>query len=296
MDFHQLRTFVAVAREGSITRASERLYLSQPAVSAHIKAIEDTLGLTLFDRTSRGMSLTSDGQKLLLKAEQTLVAHRDLIDEASRIKGQLTGRLHIGAGSSMSMDAVGLLMMNLSRRFPDVEVTLQHGTSPEILAGLRSGALDAGFYNEAGEPEGDLDCHDVAEFSIYLAAAPGLVPDCDKTDWQALGELPWIFPTGGTCCGVAAENVFRRHQFRPRRIISIDRESITLTLVTGGIGLGLLHATTALEAQGRGEVELITEVQSAVRVLFASLSSRKQDPLISALRMILQEPANTPVS
>ena len=91
MEIHQLKTFVAVAREGSITRASERLYLSQPAVSAHIKAIEDTLGLTLFARTPRGMALTGDGERLLAKAEQTLGAHRELVEEATRIKGRSRG-------------------------------------------------------------------------------------------------------------------------------------------------------------------------------------------------------------
>ena len=58
MDIYQLRTFVTVARERSITRSSEVLHLSQPAVSAHIKALEDTLGLALFERTPRGKSLT----------------------------------------------------------------------------------------------------------------------------------------------------------------------------------------------------------------------------------------------
>ncbi|WP_202901423.1 LysR family transcriptional regulator [Nitratireductor aquibiodomus] len=65
MDIQQLRTFVAVAREGSITRASERIHLSQPAVSAHIKAMEETLGLSLFERTPRGMILTGDGERCL---------------------------------------------------------------------------------------------------------------------------------------------------------------------------------------------------------------------------------------
>lgn len=90
MDLHQLKTFVAVAREGSITRASGLLHLSQPAVSAHIKAMEDTLGLSLFERTPRGMSLTPDGQRLLAKAEQTLAAHQELMAEATRTKGELT--------------------------------------------------------------------------------------------------------------------------------------------------------------------------------------------------------------
>ena len=102
MEIHQLKTFVAVAREGSITRASERLYLSQPAVSAHIKAIEETLGLTLFERTPRGMSVTGDGQRLLVKAELALAAHRKLIGEATRLKGRLTGRLRLGAAGDSS--------------------------------------------------------------------------------------------------------------------------------------------------------------------------------------------------
>src|SRR5207237_3000722 len=95
MDIYQLKTFVAVAREGSITRASEVLHLSQPAVSAHIKAIEDALGLALFERTPRGMSLTHDGQRLLAKAEQALAVHQELMDEATRIKGHLTGTLRL---------------------------------------------------------------------------------------------------------------------------------------------------------------------------------------------------------
>lgn len=66
MDIYQLRTFVVVAREGSVTRASDVLHLSQPAVSAHIKAMEDGLGLSLFERTPRGMSLTQDGQRQLV--------------------------------------------------------------------------------------------------------------------------------------------------------------------------------------------------------------------------------------
>lgn len=133
MDIHQLKTFVAVAREKSITRASEVLHLSQPAVSAHIKAIEDTLGLTLFARTPKGMALTPDGERLLPKAEQTIAAHRALLDEASRTTGRLIGKLRLGASTSTSHEAVGKLLTELSARHPEVEVTLEHRTSSEML-------------------------------------------------------------------------------------------------------------------------------------------------------------------
>ena len=290
MDIHQLRTFVAVAREGSVTRASERLALSQPAVSAHIKAIEDTLGLTLFERTARGMSLTADGQRLLAKAEQTLNAHQELMSEATRIKGRLAGTLRLGSSSNSSTEILARLLMTLAERCPEVEVVLRHGTSTEVLAGLRNGSLDAGFYNEAGEPAAELATVDVARFGIYLAAAPGLVTTSQPLDWQSLAALPWICPSSGTCCGQAAENLFQRQQIRPKRMINIDRESVTRTLIAGGVGVGLLHAETAKLAHESGEVELVCEAQARVRVLFAQLAGRAQDPLLSTVSAIVSGP------
>jgi DNA-binding transcriptional LysR family regulator len=287
MEIHQLKTFVAVAREGSITRASERLHLSQPAVSAHIKAIEDTLGLTLFERTPRGMSLTGDGIRLFAKAEQTLAAHRELLEEASRIKGSLTGKLRLGTASNASPEALGHLLTALSERFPDVEVALQHGTSLELLNGLRNGSLDAGFYNEAGESDAALTTLEVGCFDIYLVAPPRLVPISEALDWKTLAELSWIGPTSGSCCGQAAENLFKLHQFRPKRIINIDRESVTRTLIAGGVGVGLLHAEAARQAQLGGEAEIVCTAQRGVRVLFAHLAARGQDPLLSAVGAII---------
>ena len=169
MDLHQLKTFVVVAREGSITRASELLHLSQPAASAHIKAIEDALDVVLFERTPRGMSLTADGKRLLAKAEQTLGAHQALIDEATRLKGRLAGKLRIGAGSNSNHEAVGRLLTSLSETCPEVEVALEHGTSRDIVTGLRDGRLDAGFYNEAGEPDADLVAIEASRFNANVA-------------------------------------------------------------------------------------------------------------------------------
>jgi DNA-binding transcriptional LysR family regulator len=301
LEIHQLKTFIVVAREGSITRASERLCLSQPAVSAHIKAIEDTLGLALFERTPRGMSLTGDGQRLLAKAEQTLEAHRELLEEATRLKakGSLTGKLRLGTTSNASSEALGRLLTALAERCPEVEVALQHGTSLDTLNALRSGALDAAFYNEAGEPGADLTTMTVATFSIFLAAPPGLVAVSRPLDWEALAALPWITPTAGTCCGQAAENLFKLHRIRPGRIINIDRESVTRTLIAGSVGVGLLHADTARAAELGGEVELLCEAQKLVRVLFAQLAGRAQDPLLSAVSSIVRaayavEPPDVP--
>lgn len=291
MDLYQLKTFVAVAREGSITRAAEVVHLSQPAVSAHIKAIEDALGLSLFDRTSKGMVLTREGQRLLSRAEHTLAAHQELLDEAARSRGQLAGKLRLGAGSNSNNEAIGQLLTTFSERYPDVEVTLKHGTSAEILAGLRSGALDAGFYNEAAEPDPDLATLEVSKFKIFVAAARGQVDPSRPLDWKALAELPWIYPPASACCGRTAEALFKAHQVRPARIISVDRQALTRTLVSSGLGVGLLHADAAEEARRAGELDLLFESKTFVHVLFVHLAARAQDPLLAAAAAIVRRPA-----
>jgi DNA-binding transcriptional LysR family regulator len=289
VDLHQLKTFVAVAREGSITRASERIHLSQPAVSAHIKGLEDALGLPLFERTARGMSLTSAGQRLLLRAEQTLSAHRELLDEATRMKGRLTGKLRLGAGSNSDNEAIGRLLTTLSERCPEVEVALKHGTSLEVLTGIRNGSLDAGFYNEPGEAESDLVTLHVSRFGIYVVAPPGLVDRSAPLDWEELARHSWVYPTSSACCGRTAEALFKTHRVQPKRVISVDREDMTRTLVASGIGVGLLHAGTAKRAEARSEVDVVFDSQAVVRVLFAHLATRAEDPLLGTARSILRE-------
>jgi len=81
--------------------------------------------------------------------------------------------------------------------------------------------------------------------------------------------------------------MFKAHHVRPKRIISVDRESVTRTLIAGGLGIGLLHAGTAHEARARGEVELLFESPTVTRVLFAYLASRAQDPLLEAAASIM---------
>lgn len=288
MDTYQLRTFVVVARERSITRASELLHLSQPAVSAHIKALEETLGLTLFDRTPRGMSLTREGQRLLAKAEQTLAAQQELMDEASRIKGQPTGPLRLGVGGEAHNPALGILLARLSEQHPAVEVVLKHGASLDVLTGLRNGSLDAGFYNEAGDPDPALATLEVSQFGIHLVAPRGAGVKRAPLDWKALEDLPWIYPTASACCGRAAEGLFASHQIRPRQILSVDREEVTRTLIARGTGVGLLHADTSKAAQARGEVEFLCETPTRVRVLFAQVAGRAQDPLLVAATAIVR--------
>ncbi|MDO8346241.1 MAG: LysR family transcriptional regulator [Cellvibrio sp.] len=289
MEIYQLKTFVTIAREGSITRASELLFLSQPAVSAHIKTIEDEIGFLLFERTPRGMSLTDKGASLLIKAEQLLALHRELIHEARQLKGKAGGKIRLGSNRTPSALLLGKLLTRLAESFPDIDVLLEYGSSAEIESAVHSGALDAGFFADSGGDSAELMKLVVDKFGVYLAAPPGWVNPTESIDWQQLASMPWICPATNSCCGQVAEHLFEREGFRPHKQISVDHEKVTRTLIAGGVGLGFLHADTAEDAQSKGEVVLLGDVQQEVNVFFGVLGDREQEPLINSVLSVVRE-------
>lgn len=290
LDSHQLETFVAVARSGSITRASEGLRLSQPAVSAQIKALEETLGLQLFQRTARGMRLTDQGRRLLAKAEEALSAQRGVLDEAMRIRGGLSGRLVLGIGANSRTERLGRWVGLLSSRCPAVDINLRHGNSDEVVRGIRDGSLDGGFFNAEMQPPEDMSVIRVSSFSLWLVAPSGMPKSTAGP--SNLANLTWIGPEPESCCGRAAERLFKLYGSRPRQIIRVDREDTTRMLVSAGIGIGLLHDYTAVEAEKCGEVQVLHEVHSSLPIVFAHLRRRVGEPLLDATTSIVRELAS----
>ena len=288
MDLNQLKTFLTVAREGGITRASARLNLSQPAVSAHIKQMEDTLGLPLFERVSRGMQLTHEGQRLATEAERVVAAYTRFLDQAAKLKGHIRGVFRLGVGSNACASALEHLLTFLANDYPGVEVAVQHAGSADIVDGIINGCLDGGFYHNVSASENGLTALEVAHFSTYLAAPTGMVDCTTALDWRALETLPWICPASNTCCGHAASTLFKTHGLHPDRVISIDSESVTCNLIEAGVGLGMLHDTTAERVKASGKIDILCQVQDRVSVVFGYQADRAGNPLIQAVQGLLQ--------
>ena len=290
MELYQLKIFVTVAKTGAVTKASEQLYLSQPAVSAQIKALEEELGLALFERTVRGMSLTPHGVVMLEQAQQLLARQRDMLDEARRLRGGISGRLRLGSNRGPSAQLLGKLLTQLSEAAPELEVSLEFGSPAEIAAAISEGRLDAGFYTEFEQRE-LLHSQRVDSFGIQLAASPQLLPAAFRTEpalnWQWLALLPWISAPAGSCCGRAAETLFTQQQFRPAKLIQADQEHLIRALISGGVGIGLLHSPTARDAVAKGEVVLLGPVLQEVQLLFGCLQSRQQEPLMQLVMRLI---------
>ena len=146
MELYQLRTFAAVADEGHLTRASERLHLSQPAVSGHVKALEGELGVRLFERASTGMQLTAAGAELLERARVVLSAADDVKRAAKQMQGDIAGLLRVGTVADPESNRLGELLALARDTHPRLKLELHHAMSGAALAGVQSGELDASFF------------------------------------------------------------------------------------------------------------------------------------------------------
>ena len=118
MEIYQLRAFATAARLGSLTRTAEALHLTQPAITAQIKALEEDLGVSLFDRRPGGIALTRAGELLLQDAEQILTAAGHLQGKARELQGEVTGELVLGTLADPETLRLGSLLSALAEKLP----------------------------------------------------------------------------------------------------------------------------------------------------------------------------------
>jgi DNA-binding transcriptional LysR family regulator len=144
MELRQLETFVAVAEEGSFTRAARRLNVVQSAVSAAVRTLERELDSALFERTTHRVALTDAGAALLPEARRTLAAAAAAREAVDEVRGGLRGTVTFGTMQAQAMRALTLaeLIAAFGEQHPDVEVRLRQAGSLEMAAAVRDGRLD----------------------------------------------------------------------------------------------------------------------------------------------------------
>jgi len=150
-DFRTIRAFLTVAREGHVTRAAEKLYLTQPAVTLQLKRLARDSGLTLFRRTAFGVELTREGALLASKAEQVMAALVDFDRTAGHLANRLRGTLRIGTIIDPEFTRLGAFLRALLDGGSGVETTLRHGMSGDVIERLRDNQIDVGFVLGDGE-------------------------------------------------------------------------------------------------------------------------------------------------
>jgi DNA-binding transcriptional LysR family regulator len=299
-DPQTLRAFVAVARQGNVSRAAERLHLSQPAVSLQLKGLAANTGLVLFTRTPQGLTLTRDGAALLPQAEKALVALADFAQAAQGLHRTVRGTLRIGTILDPAFTRLGAFLKELMEAAPQIDTELRHGMSGEVLAQLIRGDLDVGFYlgtpekneeNRVFAQEGrsqaaiDFEVRALTRFTYRVIAPAGWGPQVQGRDWKALAALPWLATPPASAHHRLLSRVFGPGSLTglaPRRVALVDQEASMLDLVKSGVCLSLARDSIAIrESQAHGLV-VADRVSLDCVLSFICLKSRVTEPVVAS--------------
>jgi DNA-binding transcriptional LysR family regulator len=173
VELRTLQYFVAVAEEGSFTRAAARCHVVQPAISQQIHGLERELGEPLFDRLARRVRLTAGGQALLPYARDCLAVAGQAAEEFAARAGLLRGELRLGAGSGAQATPLPAVIAAYTRRYPGVRVTLAEGATGLQLDRLLDGRLDAAVITGPRALPAGIRARGIRQDRVMAAVAAG---------------------------------------------------------------------------------------------------------------------------
>ncbi len=284
LNLHHLRLFRAVATEGKLTGAAERLNLSQSALSAQIKALEDNLGHALFERRGRGLVLTEAGRIALDHAEAIFRTAEDLT-ATLRDTGRIRRALRVGALATLSRNFQMQFLRPLIGR-PDVEVVLRSGSQAELLKGLAELALDVVLTNAAPARDAASSwlIHPLDEQPVSLIGTPARVGQHPRSLEDLLATEPLILPTAETGLRAAFDALAARLGIELTIAAEADDMAMIRLLAREDAGLAIIPPIVVRDELRTGLlVEAATLDGIGESFLAVTLQRRFPNPLLAGL-------------
>ncbi len=171
MDFHQLKVFVEVVRQKSFSRAAESIFLSQPTVSAHIKALESEIGAPLLDRSQRELALTEAGKILFRYAQQLLGCKEEALAAIQEKNHIIKGHLEIAASSVPGTYYLPGVLSSFSEIYPEVTFSVLMRDTRQVIESVRDFTYDLGMVGETGHLEDLSQCR-LVEDELIMVTPP----------------------------------------------------------------------------------------------------------------------------
>lgn len=242
MDLRQLRYLVALAEEGSFTRAAASEHIAQPAVSQQIRRLEAELGLALVERTTRRVSLTEAGELLVVRARRIMAELEAAEIELQALRGMRGGHVTIGAMHTMGPVDLSLALALFSERHPDVQLTVREQSSEEMAEMLRVDELDLAFLSvtERVESHG-LGLHQlVSEELVVLLPPQHRLAKRRQIRMAELAAEPFVSFREGARLRELLISAGHQAGFEPRVTLESNESQRVRRLVSRGLGVAIL--------------------------------------------------------
>lgn len=284
INFNHLRAFYAVAREKSFTKAADLLCIGQPTVTTQVKALEDLYQRQLLFRGSTGVTLTPEGEALLVIARQIFSLETRAHALLSTELHEVAGNLHVG---SVGPFFVMKLLASYSDRYPLMRVTLESGNSDQIFRSLLAYEVDVAIIgSDYGDPR--LDVIELGEHEVVVILpvdhpwAKRSQIMVDELDGQRM-----IYREQGSMTRRAFEEVLALRGVRPTVVMELARDSV-IEATAAGLGLGILSKSEFVSDPRLACLSLLGE-RPVTRAFIACLKERRSIPPIDAFMVMAQE-------
>jgi len=277
MEFKDLEIFQMVAGKGSITEAAKELSYVQSNITSRIQKLESEMTTPLFNRHSRGMTLTPEGKTLLVYCEKIL----SLTNEMKKVvqsKTEPAGQLNIG--SVETVIKLPSILSSYNKKYKNVDLSLVTGVTEQLKKDVLNHHLDGAFVTQI-KAHPDLVSHDVYQEELVL------ISDHKKTSFEALKEEPVLCFSEGCGYRERLERWFKDQNLTPHKVMEFGTLETILGSVAMGLGIAFVpkSAVSHLEEKGRIQCHYLPEKYSKVNTVFIR---RKDAYLTSSLEKFIE--------
>lgn len=292
LNYHHLLYFYTVAREGSVTRASEVLRLAQPTLSGQIRKLEESLDEKLFERRGRNLVPTEVGQMVYRYAEEIFSLGNEMLDTLRGRPSARAPRLHVGIADAVPKLVSHRLFETLLDREDPVQLVLHEGKTDDLMAALATQAFDVVITDAPLGPHLRVRAfnHLLGECGIGFFAVAELADRHRRRFPEALDGAPMLLPTDNTALRRSLDQWFDRLGVRPHVVAEV--EDTALLKVFGQHGSGIFPAPSIMSREVRKQygVRALGTTEEVRESFYAiTVERRIQHPAVAAIREAARE-------
>ena len=291
LTFHQLRLLLAVSRLGSVTRAAQRLHLTQPTLSAQLRQLAEQVGLPLFERVGRKLHLTAAGHAVLDTAQRVEQELESLDETLAELRGDVVGRLQLAVVSTAET-FIPRLLGDFRRERPAVEVSLVVLNRDAVIRRLADNRDDLYIMSRPPQAPPVVATPFLSNPLVVVAAADHPLAGHESLPIEALADEEFVLREPGSGTRQAAEQFFAAHGLALRPRLELGSNEAVKQAVAGGLGLSLLSAHALAHAVDEGIAVLRVEgtpLPTQWQVVYPA--GKRLSPLAGAFLAFLRERA-----
>src|SRR5947209_115778 len=257
MDFDQLETFLEVARHNSFSRAAEKCFRTQPAISSQIRALEEEVGAKLFDRSGGKVSITAAGKLFQKYAEEMLEGKRRIIAAVAEIERVPRGEIVVGANEATCLHVLPEVFAEFKKQYPSVAVSINRVERAKILESVIDNSVDFGIVSM---PVNDarLTVVVIHRDELVVIAAPGhaIAKQKKAVTLEEVLRHPLLLPKVGRTRD-SIEELCHHRRLKPNVSMELDSSELLKRFVAAGVGIGFIaRSTTAGDVKAKALVAL----------------------------------------